>query len=206
MAKQERQWESSKGATRSPFVYPLGMPERDPLVELLDEGRASAGQAMRARQRSLRQAAEEEASLAGTLVDLAERRARVVVRTETGRAHAGVLESVGRDYCVVRADTGAAAHLRLAALVTVRPSPGERHAPASGERRAGGDVLLLEALGRVAHQRPQVALVTRGGDVVVGTLRAVGADVVTVWTGTGPGAEGPCYVAAAAVTEVVLDP
>jgi hypothetical protein len=191
---------------RQPVVYPLAMPEHDPLVELLDEGRASAGQAGRARERALRQAAEEEASLAGTLVDLAERRSRVVVRTETGRAHAGVVESVGGDYCVVRSDAGAAAHLRLEAIATVRPAPGERHVPASGDRRAAADVLLLEALGRVAHQRPQVALVTRGGDVVVGTLRAAGADVVTVWSGTGPGTEGPCYVAAGAITEVVLDP
>ena len=182
------------------------MPERDPLVELLDEGRAGAGRAARARERALRQAAEEEASLAGTLVDLAERGSRVVVRTETGRAHAGVVEGVGGDYCVVRSDTGVAAHLRLAAVTTVRPSPGERHAPASGDRAAAADTLLLEALGRVVHQRPGVALVTRGGDVVVGTLRAVGADVVTVWPGPGPGTEGPCYVAGGAITEALVDP
>lgn len=182
------------------------MPERDPLVELLDEGRAGAGRVARARERALRQAAEEEASLAGTLVDLAERGSRVVVRTETGRAHAGVVEGVGGDYCVVRSDTGVAVHLRLTALTTVRPSPGERHVPASGDRVVAAGSLLVEALGRVVHQRPDVALVTRGGDVVVGTLRAVGADVVTVWPGPGTGTEGPCYVAADAITEALIEP
>ncbi len=182
------------------------MPEHDPLVELLDEGRAGAGRAARAKERALRQAAEEGASLAGTLVDLAERGSRVVVRTETGRAHAGVVEGVGGDYCVVRSDTGVVAHVRLAAVATVRPSPGERHAPASGDRGTAADVLLLEALGRVVHQRRRVALVTRGGAVVVGTLRAVGADIVTVWAGPGPGTEGPCYVAAEAITEALLEP
>lgn len=182
------------------------MPERDPLVELLDEGRAGAERVARARERALRQAAEEEGSFAGALVDLAERGSRVVVRTETGRAHVGVVEGVGGDYCVVRAENGAAAHLRLAALTTVRPSPGERHAPATGDRVATADTLLLEALGRVVHERPEVALVTRGGDVVVGTLRAVGADVVTVWPGPGPGTEGPCYVVADAITEALIEP
>ena len=182
------------------------MPERDPLVELLDEERAGASQADRARERALRQAAEEEACLAGTLVDLAERGSRVVVRTQTGRAHAGVVESVGADYCVVRSDSGVAAHLRLAAVATVRPSPGDRHAAASGDREAAGDVRFLEALGRMVHERPQVVLVTRGGDVVVGRLRAVGADVVTVWPGPAPGTDGPCYVAADAITEALLEP
>lgn len=198
------------GGARRPAAPPkapttvLAMPEWDPLVELLDEGRTGAGHAERARERSLRQAAEEEASLAGTLVDLAERGSRVVVRTEAGRIHAGVVEVVGGDYCVVRTDTGAAAHLLLAAVATVRPSPGERHAPASGDRGAAADLRLLEALGRVVHERPRVAVVIRGGEIVVGVLRAVGADVVTVRPGSGT--EGPCYVAAGAITEVVLEP
>lgn len=176
--------------------------ERDPLVELLDEGRAGEGAAARARERALRQVAEEEAGLAGTLVDLAERGSAVAVRTDGGRTHHGALVAVGSDYCVVRAESGAEVHLRLAAVATVRPHPGERHVAAAGDRRPS-DLRLLEVLGRVAHHRMRVTLVTRGGDVVVGRLLAVGADVVSVRLDGG--AAEPCYVAAGAIIEAVLD-
>lgn len=177
--------------------------ERDPLVELLDEGRAGEGVAARGRERALRQVAEEEAGLAGTLVDLAERGSAVAVRTEAGRAHHGVAVAVGSDYCVVRADTGAEVHLHLSAIATVRPHPGERHVAAAGDRRAPFDLRLLEVLGRAAAERNRVTLVTRGGDVVAGRLLAVGADVVSVRLDGG--ATEPCYVAAAAITEAVVD-
>lgn len=177
--------------------------ERDPLVELLDEGRAGERAAARARERALRQVAEEEAGLAGTLVDLAERGSGVAVRTEAGRTHHGALVAVGSDYCVVRAESGAEVHLRLAAIATVRPHPGERHVAAAGDRRPASDLRLLEVLGRMAHDRMRMTLVTRGGDVVVGQLLAVGADVVSVRLDGG--AAEPCYVAAGAILEAVLD-
>jgi hypothetical protein len=103
----------------------------------------------------------------------------------------------------VRADSGAEVHLHLPAIASVRPHPGERHVAATGGRRPARDLRLLEVLGRVAHDRVRVTLVTRGGDVVAGRLLAVGADVVSVRLDGG--AAEPCYVASGAITEVVVD-
>lgn len=175
----------------------------DPLTDLVDEGRASEGVAARARERVLAQVAREEAGLAGTLIDLVERGSAVAVRTETGRTHHGVPLAVGADYCVLRTTGGSEPHLRLSAIATVRPHPGERHVAATGDRSPPFDLRLLEVLGRAVGDQPRVTLVTRGGEVVVGLLLAVGTDVVTVRPEAG-GRE-PIYVAAGALTEALLE-
>lgn len=179
------------------------MHERDRLVELLDEGRADEGLTVRARERSLWAAAEEGAHLAGTLVDLAERGSAVAVRSQTGRTHHGALVAVGADFCVVRPENGTEVHVRLSAIATIRPHPGERHAAATGDRGPALDRLLIEMLGRLAQEHRRATLITKGGDVVAGHLRAVGADVVSV--DLDGGGRQPCYVAAAAITEAVVD-
>lgn len=168
-------------------------------VDLLDEGRASEVRAVRARERALQRMAQEGAELAGTLVDLAERRSPVTAATVAGRHHHGVVVGVGGDYCVLRTDGGVEIHLCLDALTTVRPAPGERHVVASGERRSPTDHLLLDVLGRAAGDRRPVSLVTRTGEVVAGELRAVGMDVVTVSLHGSAG--DVCYIAATALSE-----
>lgn len=175
----------------------------DPLTELVDEGRAAEGVAVRGRERAMRQMAEEEARLAGALIDLVERASTVAVRTETGRTYHGVLLAVGTDYCALRTAGGAEPHLRLSAIATVRPHPGERHVPATGDRPPPVDLLLLEVLARAVAHSTRVTLFTRGGDTVVGRLLAVGADVVTVRPEAG-GRE-PCYVAGPAITEALVE-
>ncbi|HEV2810661.1 MAG TPA: hypothetical protein VGV93_09740 [Acidimicrobiales bacterium] len=187
------------------------MAEHDPLsgdgdfipsadfIDLLDEGRATEVRAARAREHALRRMAEEGAQLAGTLIDLAERRSPVILATVAGRHHHGVVVGVGGDYCVVRTDGGVEIHLCLDALTTLRPAPGERHVVASGERRPPTDHLLLEVLGRAVGDRRPVSLVTRTGEVVAGELRAVGMDVVSLSPHGNAGET--CYVAASAVSE-----
>lgn len=179
------------------------MPERDLLVELLDEGRAGERTASRSRERSLRRAAAEGATLAGLLVDLAERGSTVVIHTDAGRRHQGVLSAVGGDYCVVRSDRGSDVHVRLEAIATVRPHQGERHCVPAGDRTSVVDLLLIEVLGRVVDERPRVVLVTRGGEQVAGELRSAGADVVTL--ALDGGRDQLCCVAAAAITEALVD-
>lgn len=183
--------------------YRVDVAEHDPLIELLDEGRATERRVARVRERVLRQMAEEGAELMGTLVDLAERRSPVAVGTVAGRRHHGVVTGVGGDYLVLRADGDAEIFLRLDAITTVRPHPGERHDVASGERRHVSDELLIEVLGRVAGERGRVSLVTRAGEVVAGELRAVGADVVSVRLDGG--VAETCYVVASALSEALLD-
>jgi hypothetical protein len=171
----------------------------DELLQLLDEARADERGASRGRERVLRQAAEEGARLAGTLVDLAERGSGVTIRTEAGRAHHGAVRVVATDFCVVGTEAGDV-WVALAGIVTVRPHPGERHAPATGDRTSL-DLLLVEALARVAPERPRVALVTAGGEATAGELRAVGEDVVTLRLDGDPRAV--CYVSASAIREVL---
>lgn len=191
------------GKARGHSGYGRGMGESDPLVELLDESRASDMVAARARERQLRRMEQEGAELAGTLVDLAEHASPVAMATVAGRRHHGVVIGVGGDYCVLRADNETEVHLRLDAITTVRPHPGGRHDVASGARRPVTEGLLLEVLGRVAGERRRVSLVTRTGEVVAGELRAVGTDVVSLrLDGTGGDI---CYVAAGALSEAFLD-
>lgn len=169
----------------------------DPLLELLDRARAEQAGRGRSRERSLRQQAEEDATLAGTLLDLAERRSAVTVRTATGRTHHGAALAVGHDFVVVRGENGVDTFVALAAIATVRPY---RAPPASGDR-VPSDTRLVDVLGAAAPDRPRVALVA-GTEVVAGELRAVGADVVTVQL---DGPERPlAYVSSASISEAVL--
>ena len=166
----------------------------DELLRLLDEARADERSGARERERRLRQAAEEGALLAGTLVDLAEHGTGVTVRTAAGRTHHGPVRLVAGDFVVV-----GEAWVALRAVTTVRPDPALRHEPAAGDRPTV-DLRLVEALARVAGERPRLALVLRGGEVVAGELRSVGADVVTLRL---DGASGTSYVSASAIEEVL---
>lgn len=175
----------------------------DPLVELLDEVRAGDAGAARMRERWLRRQAEEGATLGGTLLDLAERRAAVSLRTQSGRTSHGAVVAVGTDFAVLRGEDGRDTCVRLRAIATVRPQAGERYVTASGDRASPLDLLLIEVLAGLAPDRPRVALVTDGGELVAGELRAVGVDVVTLRL-DGDRAT-PCYVAATAIDEVVVE-
>jgi hypothetical protein len=179
------------------------VPARDPLVDLLDEGRAGEGVAARIQERSLRRAAEEGATLAGLLIDLAERGSMAAVHTESGARHHGTVVAVGADYCVVRTEAGAEPHLRLDAIGSVRPHPSVRQGSPDGDRRPVVDLLLVEVLGRAVEERPRVVLRLRGGERVVGVLRSTGADMVTLVL---DGEHGQtCCVRAAAIAEVLID-
>jgi hypothetical protein len=176
------------------------LPDVDELQRLLDDARAAERSEARGQERSLRHVAEESARLAGTLVDLAERGSGVTVRTATGRSHHGPVRLVATDFCVVGSESGDV-WIALAAVTTVRPHPGERHVAATGSRPTV-DLLLLEALSRVAPERPRLSIVLSGGESVVGQLRSVGTDLLTVRL-DGDG-RGVCYVSGSSVREVFL--
>ncbi|MCU1374579.1 MAG: hypothetical protein JWO68_1865 [Actinomycetia bacterium] len=180
-------------------VSVLSLGPVDELLRLLDDARADERGASRERERFLRQAAEEGARLAGTLVDLAERASTVTVRMESGRAHHGPVRLVGADFCVLATEAGDV-WLALRGVSTIRPHAGERHAPATGDRPAI-DLLLVEALARAAPERPRLALVTAGGESLAGELRAVGEDVLTLRLDGDP--RGVCYVSTSAIREVL---
>jgi hypothetical protein len=171
----------------------------DDLLRLLDDARSEERGTARERERFLRQVAEEGASLGGTLLDLAERGSVVTVRTASGRSHHGVVRLVGVDFLVLGAAPGDV-WLRFVAVTTVRPHPGERHAAATGDRPAL-DLRLVDALARIAPERPRLGVVTADGELVAGELRAMGADVVTLRLDGDP--RSVCYVSADSIREVL---
>lgn len=183
-------------------LYTSGVAPSDPLVDLLDEARAGDHGTARARERWLLRLAEEEATLAGTLLDLAERGSGVAVRSLSGRVSHGAVVAVGTDFVVLRAEDRRDVCVRLGAISTVRPAAGERHVSARGDRPAPLDLLLVEVLAGLAPDRPRVALLA-AGELVAGELRAVGADVVTLRLDGDQRAL--CYVSAAAVDEAVIE-
>jgi len=169
------------------------------------DARAREAAGARVRERWLRSQAEEEATLAGVLLALAERRATVVLATEAGRRHRGVVTGVGVDFVALEAPGGTTTLVALAALGDVRVGDGPTHprprATTTGDGAGRGGALgvrLGEVLAQAAGQRPRV-LVQAGEASVVGDLRAVGLDVVTVIT---DGAAGAVYVALASLSEV----
>jgi hypothetical protein len=168
------------------------------LADTRVEGSADA----RARERWLHAAAEADATFAGVLLDLAERRVPVAVRTTGGRRHHGWIEVIGADFASLRGAGGAEVLLMLAAMTSVRTAP--RVEPASGERMVTTELRLMEVLAELAAERARVLLVsTDGQDSVTGELRSVGYDLITVRTDADPPASA--YVPAASIAEARLD-
>jgi hypothetical protein len=155
----------------------------------------------RARERWLQEVASQETTLAGVLVDLAERSAAVTVRTITGRRHHGVVRLIGVDFVALRLEVGTELLLALDAVEVVRTGPAT--AGALGDRTVATDLRLADTLADLATERAAVLVVPRGGDeAVAGELRSVGRDVAVVRI-DGPGA-GAAYVPLSAIAEVLL--
>ena len=170
------------------------------------DARAREAADARVRERWLRAQASEESSLAGVLLALAERRETVVLTTVSGRRHRGSVTGVGLDFLAIEVLAGTPTLLALAALGDVRVAEdGVR--PRSASRRATtGDhagrgalgVRLGDVLAQAAGQRPRIS-VQAGVASVVGELRAMGSDVLTVHA---DGDAGSVYVGLASVSEV----
>ncbi len=155
----------------------------------------------RFRARWLRIQAEESASLAGVLVDLAERRTPVVVDVVDHRIR-GVVVGVGADFAAMRSDDGPGRDVlvRLPAIATVRPEPGADEV--RGDRAVLLDMALDAVVGPIAAERPDVAVRTLHGQVVRGELRSAGADVLRVRVDGDPPA--PVWVSLEAVAVLVI--
>lgn len=168
------------------------------------DARAREAADARVRERWLRAQAEEEASLAGVLLALAERGETVVVTTVAGRRHRGVVTGVGLDFAALQAPAGVTTLVTLAGLGDTRvveEGTRVRAAPSAAASDGAGGALgvrLADVLAQAAGQRPRVA-VQAGAASVVGDLRSVGTDVVSI---RADGEAGLVYVALASVSEV----
>jgi hypothetical protein len=168
----------------------------DEVVELLDRARADDAARARARRRWLQRQAAEGATLLGTLVDLAEAAATVVVATTAGRRWTGRVLAVVDD-AVVLATPGARLVIATSAVSWVRVPDG---APADGCRRPVAGTTMIDLLAGAADERADVVLHAAGAEAVRGRLVAVGDDVLTVRVEGG----GAVYVAAASVSEAAV--
>ena len=181
------------------------------------DARIEAAARRRARERWLRQQAEEEATLAGVLIDLGEQGAEAVVHTRTGRIHRGRVGVVGADFVglarsssPVEARGGSAAGgeevlVTLDSVTSVRMQAGARLV--TGDRPLTSRLSLAEVITGLAAERERVVLVLAdSGETLAGTLQSVGQDIVVVRLADGPaGARPPtAYVALAAIVEVVV--
>lgn len=182
---------------------PEGLLGGDRLLEGLErwvaDGRVDESARARSRERWLRQAAEDDATLAGVLIDLAERWVSVSVATVGGRRHVGTVTAIGADFVALRLGTGAHCLLAMAALSVVRTAPAA--GTAVGDRPVRTSLDLVGALAGLAAEHERAMLVTAGGnEAVTGELRSVGRDVVVVRT---DGARrSTAYVAISSVAEV----
>jgi len=165
------------------------------------DARARDAADARVRERWLRAQAEEEASIAGVLVAIAEREETVVLTTVHGRRHRGRVVGVGLDFCAIGASGGATTLVVLGALAEVRgfdPAGRSRSPVGAGPGRPSLGVGLADVLAQAAGQRPRVA-VQSGSASVTGDLHGVGHDLLRLQT---DGAGGLVYVRLASVSEV----
>ncbi len=175
------------------------MSDVDPWVELLDESRVREAGASRTRARWLRRAAGEGATLAGALLDLAERSAAVALATTAGNVHQAVVAAVGADVVVLRPPSGALLLVPLAAVAWVRPVDGPLP---TGDRQVPDGPTLVDLLGRAAERGDRVVLRLSGGAGLTGTVEEVGADVVRLRPDD-PGA-GSTYVSVTSIGEAAV--
>ena len=129
------------------------------------EARVDEAARARVRARWLRIQAEEEASLIGTMVDLAERGRPVGLDVGDHRLR-GVLRGIGGDFVAMRTEQNQLVLVRIAAVDAVRTEPGG--ADVRGDRSSLLDLELAGVLGPVAADRPQVLVRTTSGVIVRG--------------------------------------
>lgn len=190
------------GRAVPPSAGLLGGPDLAARLERwVADARSDDAAAARSRERWLRLQADESATFAGVLVDLAERGTPVVVHGAAGRRHRGSIAAVASDFCALRTSSQRAVLLTFTGIGSVRPdadSPGP-----AGDRVVRAEIGLAEMLSVLAADRPRVLIITAADATgVAGELSRVGRDLVTVRLDGE--ARATAYVAIRAIAEVSL--
>lgn len=152
---------------------------RDPHLQLLDDARQAQAVADRSQRRLLAEADDQDATFLGSLEDVAESGATVVLDTTVDRRVRGRVRALTADHVVVDGEHGttwvrlhAVTVLQLPHAATVRAGGGERpHRP---------PVPLTDALRGLVEQRTDVEITFDGGSSIRGTAVAAGRDVLTL--------------------------
>ena len=163
-----------------PPSEPVQISPGDPLAALhswIAAGQVDEAARARARQRWLERQAAEEASLAGVLIDLAERNRPVNVTTQAGHRLSGPIVAVGADFGVLRDHRLGDAIVPTATIALVRPAPGD-DLPV-GDRTVNMVLAFGDALMELAPERPE-CIVSVGAEQLRGDLRSVSPDVIVL--------------------------
>jgi hypothetical protein len=145
------------------------------------EDRASEAARRRSRRRWLSRQVAEAATLAGVLLDLAERRAPVTIDT-VGGSHDGQLVAAATELCILRTSAQDAVLIALPAVIAVTS---DLIVPV-GDRTPPLELDLAAALSALAADRPTVRLELLGGKRVAGMLDTVGVDLISLELGPNP--------------------
>ena len=166
------------------------MSPSDPLVALsrwVAEGSSDQAALARARQHWLERQAEEEATLVGSIIDLAERGQAITIATTAGGRHTGAVVAVGSDFAILRVHRFGDIVIRHDAIAFLRPFPGDN--TPTGDRPLEINLALADALVELSAERPRVQIAT-GGEELTGELRSA---ATTSWRSDSTiHAERPC--------------
>ena len=171
------------------------------LSRWLADARVDAAVASRARASWLRQQLEDEATLAGVLLDLAERGRPVSIHSRGDRRLRGTVRAVAEDFCALRTSDSADLLVVYTAILAVRPT-GDA-AVVSGGRPAALDMTMVDALAALLPDRPRVLVGHPDGSGTAGELRSVGRDVLVLRP---DGEARAIYVPLTAVATVIVEP
>jgi hypothetical protein len=153
---------------------------QDPFVDLTDDAAHQAAVRARSDRRMARTRAGESATWVGTLHDLAERRAPVVLTVGAVRL-AGTLTAVGADHVVLRTSVGEQVWLRIAAVRSLAPDPATGAGPVAGHRDTAPSAELADLLDHAAEQRCTVRVFVRDvAEPIRAHVEAVGEDLLTL--------------------------
>lgn len=176
-------------------------PGTEPTVALRDAAVAEAAAEERLRQRRLTRVAAETATLVGTLRDLAEHGAGVVLHVAGDRRLQGRLVAVADDHVVVRTPGDREVHVRTDRVGSLRVDAEVAVGIPQGDRPAAQDLRLLERLAGWVDTTDVALLVDGRADPLRGRLVAVGEDLVTLVDD----GHRPVHVAACAIAVVLSE-
>ncbi len=164
---------------RKLYRQPIDTDRDDPLAGLsrwLADYQVDEAAAARARQRSLEQQAAQESSIAGVLLDLAERGRPVTIKTAGGQVCYGQIVAVGADFVFVRDENEGDLLIPTTAIATIGTVATDR--PVTGDRPLSS-VVLTDTLDELVADQAHVA-VSVGDECVRGLLQTAGSDVIAV--------------------------
>ena len=151
-----------------------------PLAQWVAEGRVDDAARDRERRRWLDRQAEEDASLTGALLELAELGRPVLLHTLAGAALRGPIVTVGTDVVILRPETGGETYVPVAAVATVRAAD---CTIVRGDHPPSTEITLHDLLVELAADQPDV-VIRIGAQELAGRLRSAGHDVIAIAVGT----------------------